>query len=196
MTLSRRRFFALSGGFLLTACAGNGPDQVVQPAPQVTFRHLPPIRLNAAKLDIRQPFVATGEPPHIEHLLTASPAHVAENWARDRLRAAGTDGQATYSILDASLTETALDTDKSIKGLFKTQQGTRFEGRIEVRLDVANAGGTGFAQAVVTRSQTVSDDITLNQRDVILVGFVEQMGRDLNRRLEDEIAANLGDFVL
>jgi hypothetical protein len=30
----------------------------------------------------------------------------------------------------------------------------------------------------------------------VLVEFVEQMGRDLNRRLEDEIAEHLGDFVL
>ncbi|ANK82469.1 MAG: hypothetical protein TEF_18000 [Rhizobiales bacterium NRL2] len=197
MNLTRRGFLVLSGGLAVAACeGGTAPEPFEQPVPQVTFRHLPPIRLDAAALDVRQPFVAPGQPPNIEHLLPTPPARVAANWARDRLRAAGSGGQATYAILDASITETDLATDKSLQALFKTQQGSRFAGRIEVRIDVANARGRGFAHAVVERSQTVRDDLTLNERDVVLVEFVEQMGRDLNRRLEDEIAEHLGDFVL
>lgn len=196
MKLSRRGFVTLAGGFALSACAGGGPEQIVQPVPQVTFRHLPPIRLDVAEIDIRQPFVASGQAPNIEHLLPAPPARVAENWARDRLQAAGGDGLAVYSILDASVTETELETDKSLQALVKTQQGSRFDGRIEIRIDVSNAGGRGFAQAIVTRSQTIRDDLTLNERDIVLVEFVEQMGRDLNRRMEDEIAQNLSGFVL
>ena len=195
MVISRRGFVVFGSAGLLAACAGKPPPEPAVEKPLLTFRHRPPIKLNVASVDIQQPFVSKGRAPNVEHLLANPPARVAERWAQDRLRAAGNDGLARYSILDASITETALETDKSLGSLFKTQVDTRYDGRIEIRLDVQNSGGQGFATATVERSQTVKEDLTLNQRDALLVEFVEQMGRDFDARMNEEILRSLSGFL-
>ena len=195
MVMSRRQFVVISGAGLLTACTGKPPPEPAVEKPIITFRHRPPIGFDVARIDIQQPFVSKGVPPNVEHLLTNPPARVAERWALDRLKTRGDNGLARYSILDASIVEKQLKTDKSLQSLFKTQVDTLYEGRIEIRLDVQNAGGSGFATAIVTRSQTVKEDLTLNERDALLIEFVEQMGRDLDARMNDEILRSLSRFM-
>lgn len=195
MLVSRRSFVLIGGAGLLAACTGKPPPEPTVEKPVITFRHRPPIGFDVAQIDIQQPFVSKGQPPNVEHLLANPPARVAERWATDRLRARGDNGLARYAILDASITETALKTDKGVKSIFKTQVDTQYDGRIEIRLDVRNSGGQGFATAVVTRTQTVKEDLTLNERDALLIEFVEQMGRDLDARMNDEILRSLSQFM-
>jgi hypothetical protein len=193
--VSRRGFILLGGAALLAACTGKPAPEPATETPLITFTHRPPIGFDVAQVDIQQPFVSKGRAPNVEHLLANPPARVAERWAKDRLRARGDQGVARYSILDASITETTLKTDKTIQGIFKSQVDTRYDGRIEIRLDVQNSGGQGFANAVVTRSQTAREDLTLNERDALLIQFVEDMGRDLDARMNDEILRSLSRFM-
>lgn len=195
IAVSRRGFIVLGGASLLAACTGKPAPEPAAETPVITFKHRPPIGFDVAQIDVQQPFVSKGVAPNVEHLLANPPARVAGNWARDRLRVRGEEGVARYSILDASITETALKTDKSIQGIFKSQVDTRYDGRIEIRLDVQNTGGQGFATAVVVRSQTVKEDLTLNERDALLIQFVEDMGRDLDARMNDEILRSLSRFM-
>ncbi len=195
MSITRRSFVLLGGAGVLAACSGKPPPEPSAEKPVITFRHRPPIGFDVAQIDIQQPFVSKGRSPNVEHLLANPPARVAERWALDRLQARGESGIARYSILDASITETALKTDNSLKSLFKTQVDSRYDGRIEIRLDVQNPRGQGFATAVVTRSQTVKEDLTLDERDALLIEFVEDMGHDLDARMNDEILRSLSQFM-
>lgn len=194
--LTTRRLFMLTGcAAFLTACGGTPPPEPAVETPRLTFKHRPPIGLDVQTIDIQQPFVSSGRAPNVEHRLANTPAMVAERWALDRLQARGTAGFARYSILDASITETALKTDKTLGSIFKTEVDTRYDGRLEIRLDVENPGGNGFAVGIVTRTQTVPEDLTLNERDQLLIQFVEDMGRDLDARMNDEILRSLSPFM-
>ncbi len=135
MNLSRRRLFLCAR----TSWWGGGglsvlPDGAARAGD--FFRHLPAITFDVASIDVQQPFVSSGQPPSIESQIPVTPAQVARNWARDRLKAGGADGVARYAILDASVREVALKTDKSLTGLLKTQQESKLEGRVEVRIDI------------------------------------------------------------
>lgn len=196
MATTRRMFLLTGGAVFLAACAGKPPPEPKAEIPELTFAHRPKITLDVATIDVQQPFVSKGRDPNVEHLLANPPARIAERWASDRLIAGGANGLARFSVLDASITQTGLKKDEGLSGLFKSQVDTRYDGRIEIRMDIENARGQGFATAVVTRSQTAREDLTLNERDAVLIKFVEEMGRDLDQRLEEEIRRNLGQFVI
>ncbi|WP_417517237.1 hypothetical protein [Minwuia sp.] len=196
MMLTRRTFVISGGMFALTACADTQAPPPRIDIPRITFAHRPAITFDAARVDIQQPFVPSGRAPNVEHQIPNPPARVAERWASDRLRAGGSAGFVRFTILDASIVEVPLKIDRSLAGAFKTQNDTRYDGRYQVRIDVQNPSGTGFAEAIVTRSQSAREDLTLNERDDLMVQFVEEMGRDLDRRLEAEINANLSGFLV
>lgn len=193
MILLRRLLLSLPLFVLVAGCESSLPP--VQELPQISFKHRPPIEFDVASIERQQPFVPPGEPPHVEHEVPIPPAQVARRWGADRLVAAGTSGVARYSIIDASITREDLKTDQSLTGAFKTQQAERYEARIEVRLHVEQPNRNAFTSAVVVRSQTLPENLTLNERDERLVTFVEQLGRDLDKRLEDEILENLSHFL-
>lgn len=195
MNLSRRRFFLVAPALLLVGCGGPSVLPDGPRVPEISFRHLPAITFDVSSIDVQQPFVSSGQPPSIESQIPVTPAQVARNWARDRLKAGGADGVARYSILDASVREVALKTDKSVTGLLKTEQESKLEGRVEVRIDINNSKGTGFTNAIATRSQTIPEGLTLDEREQMQIDFVEALGQDMNRRLETEIRFNLTPFV-
>jgi hypothetical protein len=190
--ISRRAVCIGAGLFVLAGCATQPPP--TRPTPRITFAHRPRLMFDVAAVDIQQPFVPSGRPPAVEHLMPVSPATVARQWAADRLGASGTGGFIRYTILDASVTETPLGKDQGVSGLLKSQNDLRYDARIQVRIDVQNRAGTGFAEATVERSQTAREDLTLNERDDLLVAFVEALGRDLDARLQAEISPNLDRF--
>ncbi|WP_416898753.1 MAG: hypothetical protein ACMVY4_03195 [Minwuia sp.] len=195
MIIGRRGFLISGASLVLAACAGKPPPDPPS-APKITFAHRPKLVFGVGLVDIQQPFVSPGRPPNVEHLLPNTPAQVAERWARDRVAADGSSGFVRYSILDASIVANTLETDKSLSGFFKNQNDVRYDGRIQVRIDVQSDAGTGFAEGIVTRSQTATEELSLNERDLLLIEFVEGMGRDLDLRLENEIRASLTRFLL
>ncbi|MEC9346553.1 MAG: hypothetical protein VYB54_10010 [Pseudomonadota bacterium] len=179
----------------LGACTPEPPPPA-QSLPQISFAHRPEIRLTVGDIETVRAFTPTGQAPHIEHAVPIAPVTVVESWIRDRLRAAGGIGFARATIVDASMTETALKTDQSITGIFKTQQARKIAARVEVRIDVeTNGSGNGFVTAIVMRDQTLPENLTLQQRDEALIAFVEALGRDLDARLESEITGNLTGFL-
>jgi len=195
MNISRRHLLVAAPALMLLACDGTSVLPEGPRVPEISFRHLPAINFDVATVDVQQPFISSGQPPSIESQIPVTPAQVARNWARDRLRAGGTEGVARFSILDASVRETELATDKSVTGLLKTQQESKLDGRVEIRIDISNARGTGFTTAIATRSQTVPEGLTLDEREQLQIDFVEALGQDMNRRLETEIRFNLTSFV-
>lgn len=196
MKLSRRHLLVAAPALFLFGCDGTSVLPEGPRVPEISFRHLPAITFAVAAVEVAQTFVPSAQPPHIEQQIPVTPAQVARNWSRDRLRAGGTDGIATFTIIDASVRDVALKTDTSVTGLLKTQQESRLEGRVEIRIDVANAKGTGFTTAIATRSQTVPEGLTLDRREQMQIDFVEALGQDMNRRLETEIRFNLTSFVV
>lgn len=183
------------GAGLLAACAQTPPPE---PLPELTFAHLDSIKLNVASVEIVENYVPPLRGPNIEHLFPQPPSQVARRWAEDRLRALGTEGRAQFVIDTASVVETRLKVEKGLRGAVTIDQATRYDATLTVTLEIRNDRGfrQAFATASAERSQTVPEDLTVNERWAIQHQLVEDLMIDLNATLEAKIAEFLSAYRL
>ncbi len=182
-------------GVLVAACS----SVVATPGfPELTYSYLQPIRLDVSSVEIVDAYNAPLREPNVEHRAPAQPAVAASRWAKDRLVAAGTSSRAVFTVKEASIIETKLEPTGGLKGIFTKDQSERYDATLLVDLAIIDAGGTrrGSATATATRSRTVPENITLNERERIWFQLVEGMMADLNRELEKAIGESLAQFTL
>ena len=165
--------------------------------PEITFAHLEPIKLDVARVEFVQEYVPPLAPPNVEHLFPVLPSAVARRWSDDRIEAAGIARHARVVLVDAAVTETALDIRRGVRGLFWNEQSARYDAAVEVRIDILDDGGEtlGQVRATARRSRTVPEDITLNQRDQVWFELTEALMTDLDAALESAIRRHLARFV-
>jgi hypothetical protein len=184
-------------GFL-GGCESPSPTRPV--FPEIRFTDKPPIRLDVAAVEVVDRFQPTFKEPNVEHLFPVTPARAAGNWARDRLQAAnpGSERRARFVILDASARETELPRTGGVRGAFTTDQAERYDAVIAVELDIL--GPRGFTERSVTakasRSTSVAEGITPNQREQAWYDLTRALMADLDRQLEQEIRANFNLLIL
>jgi len=193
--MRRREFLLLTSSALLASACDTPPKR--QTFATLTFQDRPQLRLDVAQIEIVQAYKAPGQAPNVDHLFPQKPLDVATAWGRDVLRAVGERGMATYTILDASAIETDLPRSTGLTQVFKTEQSQRYDLRIAVRLELGNPLllTTGSAEASATRSQTVAENMTLNQREAIWFQMTESAMRELDQKLEAAIRDKLRVFV-
>ena len=173
-------------GLGLSACSNPPP---VQRLPEMTFLYKPPIRLNVARVEVVSEYTAPTVRPNIEYDMPVSPEAAVRKWAQDRLKPVGKEGILRVVIHKASATETPLQTDQSLSGMFKKEQAARVDENIDVTLQmlddrqftVADVSGKAF------RSRTEPEDQKLNQRDQLLY----DMTYDLVRGFDEEVEPNI-----
>lgn len=184
----------LAAGTLLGAC-DTPPDR--QHFPSITFQHLPPIKLDVAQIEIVSNYRAADHADDNAADYPEAPEVLAAEWARDRLQAVGQRGQATYTIVEARAVRVPLPRSSGMNAALKTEQSDRFDLSITVKLEAGNplSGKSGALTETVTRSQTVAEDMTLNQREVVLFNLLDTAMKDLNARMEASIPQYLGPLV-
>lgn len=194
MSINRRAFLLLPAFAALAAC---DTPPMRQSFATLTFQDRPQIRLDVAQVEVVDAYKAPGVAPNVDHLFPQKPADVAAAWGRDVLRAVGQRGMATYTILDASATETALPRSSGLTQVFRTEQSDRYDLHIEVKLEIGNPllASTGHVTATANRSQTVAEDMTLNQREAVWFQMTESAMRELDQKLEAAIKDKLKPFV-
>jgi hypothetical protein len=162
--------------------------------PEITFQHLQPFRLDVARVQIvdgYQPDPAND----IGSQFPESPAAVARQWGEDRLLAVGQQGEAIYTITLAKATQTPLRRTTGITGMTHKDQSDRFDLQITVNLEVRSGGKSGAVTGQAARSQTVREDMTLNQREAVLFTLLDVTMKDVNAQMEKLIPHYLGGFV-
>lgn len=182
-------------GLTLVACEATVP---VRSFPELTFQHLGKIELNVASIDIVQAYKPPMKAPNVEHRFPTSPMTALSRWGHDRLMASGAQGYARFSILDAAVSETALVMKDGIKGAFTKDQSERYDAALEARLEIFNAAGTslGFTDAKASRSLTVREDATVNDREKAWFNLTEALMKDINAELEKNISQYLGGYLM
>ena len=182
-------------GLLAVACTV-APTQ--NQWPEITYKHRPPLRFDVAQVVIDKRYSEPLAPPNVEHLIPVPPAALAQQWARDRLVAAGGVGRLVYTIQDASVVETPLDTKSGIEGLFTVDQSERYEGHLVVQVHLEDI--PGLARASVTaeaeRWVTVPEDATLNEREATWFALSEALMNDLDVELERALFQNMAAHIL
>ena len=166
--------------------------------PEITYKHRPPLRFDVGQVVIDKRYSEPLAPPNVEHLIPVSPATLAQQWARDRLVAAGSVGRLVYTIVDASVVEKPLDTKSGIEGLFTVDQSERYEAHLAVQVHLEDI--PGLARASVTaeaeRWVTVPEDATLNEREATLFVLSKALMNDLDVELEKALLQNMAAHIL
>ena len=180
--------------FVAVFVAGCATDVEKPGFPQISFAHLQPITLNVARVEVENRYVSPAARPNVEHEFPVSPAAAALNWGRDRLRAAGAAGVARVIVRRASVVEVPLERTGGLKGLFVKDQAERYDGRLTLAIEVLDAAGRPRASVTATakRSQTVEENLTLNEREAVYLGLTEALIKDLDVELERQISRYFG----
>ena len=177
---------------LALASCKTPPDR--QQFPEITFQHLQPFRLDVASVRIVDAYAA--DPANdIGDQFPESPEAVARQWGEDRLLAVGSQGEAIYTITLAKATQTPLRRSTGMSAMTHKDQSDRYDLQITVNLELRAGGKSGAVTAQAARSQTVREDMTLNQREGVLFKLLDVTMRDINGQMEKVIPRYLGGFV-
>jgi len=179
---------------MLAACESAPPRPNF---PDIHITGAPPIRLAVGGIDIRNDFKPSFQNPHVEHLFPIPPVHAMENWAHDRLVAAGGNARAVFTISDASVTETELKKkEEGITGAFTKEPAQRYDATLEVTLSIVDERGMPVRTVNVKafRSQTVLEGITPNDREQAWYDLTKTLMNDFDRQMSAEISAHFGGY--
>ena len=180
--------------FLLTGCA----TEVQKPGfSQISFAHLQPISLNVARIEVENRYVSPATRPNVEHEFPVSPAAVASNWGRDRLRAVGQSGVARVVVRRASVVEVPLKRTTGVTGAFTRDQSERYDAIIDMMVELRDAAGNVrvTAESTAKRSRSVSENVSLIEREKIWFEMTETMMSDLNTALENQVRIHMKEWI-
>ena len=177
--------------------AGCAADVQKNGFPQISFAHLKPISLDVARIEVENKYVSPAAKPNVEHKFPSSPAAVALNWGRDRLRAVGVSGVARVVVRRASVIEVPLMRSKGLQGLFTKDQSERYDALIDVMAEIRDETGKVrvTVESRVSRSRTVPENMSLIKRETVWFEMAEAMMADLNTTLENQIRIHMKSWI-
>jgi hypothetical protein len=191
-----RLMVIVATALVASACQNAAPP--MQKLPDISFSHLRPFQIDVGQLEIVSEYASPGRAPNIEHLMQTAPAAAAQRWAQDRLKPMGRAGIARVVIKDGAVTETGLATDKGLSGAFKKEQELRYEGTLEVAVQILDARQMVIGETVAraTRSRTLVEGATLNQRDQAQHEITEALAKDIDEQMTQLIRSYLGRWLI
>ncbi len=161
---------------LLAACGTGRPEPVPIPPGPLSFRHLTPLPLNLANVEIAEeaPPAPAGD---IGSRLSPSAAEAVRIMARDRLVLVGTTGQANFTVTRAQLLagRESLVCDLGCRLEIMSSLGSRL----------------GFVEAESRRAVSGPDATRPRAPDALL----RQAMDDLNVEFEFQLRRNLRDWI-
>jgi hypothetical protein len=180
---------------LLSACQKPLPPPPTYP--DIGFSDETPIPLGVAAVEVDDEYLPPLKPPHVDHEFPVRIAAVAARWAHERLRAVGSELTARVIIRDASAIATELPKTPGVKGMFTNDQTVRYDLRVEMIVEIRDAHGLPLASVSATaeRSRSVTDDITLNDRDRIFYEMTKGLMRDEDAALDQHIHQYLQIYI-
>jgi hypothetical protein len=191
-----RRVFHIAALLALVAACSSPPPR--PSFPDIRFTDKLPIALDVARIEVQTTYQPPFKAPNVDHLFPVPPVHALETWARDRLRPAGRTGRALFTIRNASVIETELKTPGGITGAFTTAPSERYDLTLEASLQIIDDSGLQVrtAAAKATRSQSVLQDITPNDRDKVWYDMTVAAMADFDQQMISEIRGNFGNFIV
>jgi hypothetical protein len=177
---------------VLAACETQVPARRF---PEISFAHQPPINLDVASIEVDKQPPAAPASGTVLYDLPVPLATVAETWANQRLKAVGQQGSATLRIEKATVVEEKLKRTEGFRGAFTTDQTERYAGELALTLTVVTGRGQGVARGSAQRARTVPEDATLAEREKLWFEMVEQLGREVDSVMEQQIRAHLSNFL-
>ncbi|MCH8182308.1 MAG: hypothetical protein IIB66_04310 [Proteobacteria bacterium] len=184
-------------GIALLVLAACQAPVLPPPIPELTYGHLEPINLDVGRIEIVEQYVPPLKAPNVEHTFPTPPATAMRQWAKDRLRAVGEIRTARLVIKNASAIETKLKITGGLRGAFTKDQSERYDVTLDVVLEVRGEDGVAvaFANAVVTRSKTVTEGLSLDERARVFHEMTQSLMDEVNSELEKNIRQFLVQYL-
>ena len=157
----------------------------------------PAIELDVAAIEIENAYVPPASPPNVDHLFPVTPLEATNQWVKDRLKAAGTIGRARVVIANAAAIATSIETNKSFSGYFINEQAERYAANLEVVVEVLDDSGArvGVAWASAKRNQTVPEDASLSDKDLVWYRMTDSLMTTFDKEMERQIRRKLARWV-
>jgi hypothetical protein len=194
--MTTRRQFILTGlclgsGLTLISCA---PPPEAPSFPDIRFTGEPPFILQASHVEIRTLY----QPGDADNAFPVSPLRAIQNWARDRLRATGQGGPARFTIANAMARITDVPVRGGISGTFTDQVSQQYDIAIDAALELVDTTGVAVrsARVTVSRSATVLQSATANDRARVRYNLVRDMMTDFNNQAQARISGGFGQYLL
>jgi hypothetical protein len=163
---------------LLAACASDDePVAAAVPPGPIEYKHLTPLPLNVAAVEVVQTRPAA-VPSDVGASLSPSPTEAVRIMGRDRLVAVGTTSQAIFAVTQASLVRT----------------GNTLTCLVACRLEIVDAEGErrGFVEAQSRRSKAGPDAMRPRADEALLREAMD----DLNVEFEFQLRRALKDWLV
>ena len=193
--LSARRVLPIAAALALVASCASPPAPTY---PDIRFTDRLPISLDVARVEVQTTYQAPFKAPNVDQIFPVPPAHALESWARDRLKPAGRTGRALFTIRNASVIETELAQPQGITGAFTTAPSERYDLALEASVQIIDDSGQQVRTASVrtSRSQSVLQGITPNERDQVWYDMTKAAMADFDQQMVSEIRGNFGNYIV
>ena len=128
-----------------------------------------PIRLDVKNIIIKDLYSISFQAPFVEHRMRRSPSDGLISWTRTILRPVGSDGVATFSILEASASLSSIDSDFKFLDLFKNKQTTKITIKLLGKLEIEKQGNnqTGYLDIFASSNKTAPESASITQLENI-----------------------------
>jgi len=165
--------------------------------PDLRYTHLPTISLAVSRVEVVEQYQSSTVKPHIETEFPVLPVRAASQWVKDRLSAVGGTDIVRATVTKASVVEVPLKRSSGVRGAFTTDQSERYDATLAVKIEVFDSRGKqrGIVSSEATRSQTVSEDVSLADREQIWFRMTEAMMNDLNGSLEKQVREHFKQWL-
>lgn len=192
--LDRRRL-VIGLPLLAAACAGGNAEPEPLPPLVTGYRHLTPLRLNIAEVEILDPVPGA---VRLDEPLPLRPEREMLVMAQDRLVAMGTEGKARFIPQYAEFRRERLSGGGGLGGLFSGEPGERLTCRLNCRLEIVSGEGrrVGFVEAEARRNRTVPDGSTPGARRRAAEEVVRQAMDELNVEFEFQVRRALRAWLV
>lgn len=178
----------------LTACSST----VTSNTQSVDYTRAAPIKFNAIKIEVTSEYQPRGAAPSVDHMMDRNPQAALVEWAKGRLRAAGTSGYAQVKIKDASVTSRVLPTTDGVRGYFTREGAEQLVARLEVEISAENSnmGVNAFTVVEATQMMTVPEGATAEERRAVDRDLVNKLMAQFNTRAEEAIQQHMQRLLL
>lgn len=174
----------------ITACAMSHPEGM--PAPQLTFAHFTPQKLNVQSASVSEAYENANDPNDISSQFVLSPADAVKRYAAQRFQAAGTgDGQFTILIEDARVHVREIAENNKVLEWAGAGKEDEYKVFLKLRVTPAPSGFSGTQATIIKMERTLvmPSSVSVAEREIRQTKFLEKLIADVDVRIGEALDA-------
>lgn len=163
-------------------------------SPQLTFQNYETVTLNVQNVAVEENYINPNDPQNVASQFVVSPADAVKRYAAKRFQSGGAmDGAFTITIEDARVHMRQIEENNKV--LEWSGVGKEDEYRIFLQLVISPqpsgfSGRPGATTIRMDRTLVMPSSVTLAEREMRQIKFLEKMIADVDARITEVLNAN------